>query len=466
MFSSASSPPSPEQIGWLQRSVHAAMKMQAYGEALARVPLLFFADVEPAKNRESAAHFLALAVNQNGGSLEGTWDALRLWGQRVGRLPAISDHQVTTLLKDREPSIRELEAWMADVLRGLWDLNVAEHKSRVFTVLEIDENQRAFQGRGAKAFMTPAQYRKKSTTLAGKTATALKPGRSYATGIGHEYLVMSETVYPAKATMALRTALRDAVSYDKSTEVSNMLDYRETFSQYPDFAMLDAGFCTYQILARLVKFCRRAKNLGKKATKFWMPAIKSKSQKQDLNLNELSDDALNGVYDVIMREWNRQPQHVEGTGLYFACVERDIKDSGGLKCNLVIFYRIRESAWKRRPTELRFDKDVRITAFFTNEKVTVENAEECAKVYSMRWNAENLYQKLGKILGILPSKDIYKRVLSYGLGMTSMSVYALQRIWDYEALRATSEDEEVELTRQRSFFDVAKRDLQAMLDAT
>lgn len=41
-----------------------------------------------------------------------------------------------------------------------------------------------------------------------------------------------------------------------------------------------------------------------------MPAIKSKSTKEDLSLDELSDDALNGVYDVIMREWNRGPRRV------------------------------------------------------------------------------------------------------------------------------------------------------------
>jgi hypothetical protein len=260
-----------------------------------------------------------------------------LWGERVGRRPAVSHDQVFDLLKTVEPSIRELEKWFTKVHKALWDLMVAAHKSITFTVLELDENQRIYQGRGSKAFMTPAQFRRRSTTLAGKAVTALKPGRSYASSVGHEYLVMSETAYPAKITQALATSLRDPISYDKSDAVREMLRLREESNRYPDLVMLDAGFCTYRILTELTGFCRRALNLKRSPTKFWMPAIKSKSTKENLDLNELSDDALNGVFDVIMREWNKQPARIEGTALYFACVPRDVKDSGGLTCNLVVF---------------------------------------------------------------------------------------------------------------------------------
>ena len=444
--------------------MHAALAKDAYGEALAMTPLLFLADAEPADNRRAAARFLALAVNQNGGSLEGTDLALQLWGNRVGRRPAVSHNQVFDLLKDVEPSIRGLEAWFADVNRAQWAQTLGAHRSRTFTVLEIDENQRVYQGRGSKAFMSPKDYRRRATTKAAKATTALKPGRSFASGVGHEYLVCSETAYPAKVTQALATSLRDPISYDKSTAVKDMLDLREKDPRYPDLVMLDAGFCTYKILEHLTLFCRRARNLGRKETDFWMPAIKSKSTKEDLSLEELSDDALNGVYDVIMREWNAGPRRVKGSGLMFAVVPRIIKDSGGLECNLVVFYRIRKSAWDRQPAELDFEKDVRITAFFTNATLTEENAEEMSRLYSFRWNAENLYQKLGKILGILPSKDLYKRVLSYGLGLTSMAVYGLQRVREYEERRIGPEDEDAELTRQRAFFAVARRDLESMLD--
>ena len=107
---------------------------------------------------------------------------------------------------------------------------------------------------------------------------------------------------------------------------------------------------------------------------------------------------------------------------------------------------------------------MRITAFFTNEVVTKENAETCATLYAMRWNAENLYQRLGKILGIIPSKDLYKRVLSYGFGLASMAIYGLQRAREFEEKRQGPELEDVELTRQRAWFSVARRDLESMLD--
>ena len=438
--------------------------MQAYGEALAAVPYVFLVDGEPADVARMASRFLALTVNQNGGSLEGVDMALRLWCDRLGRRPAVSHDQVHDLLRSVEPSIRGLEKWFHQVYGTLWLMLLGAHRSRNFTVLEIDENQRVYQGRGSKAFLSPKEFRRRSRTLAGKATTALKPGRSYSSTVGHEYLVMSETVYPAGLTMALATSIRDPVSYDKATAVSDLLDLREKMGRFPDFAMLDAGFCTYAILARLEKFSRRAKNLGKKDCRYWMPAIKSKNAKADLDLDELSDDALNGVYDVIMREWNNQPKRVQGTGLYFAVVPRIIKDSGGWTTNLVIFYRIRKSSWDRQPKELDFEKDVRISAFFTNDDVNEQNVEEKNQIYRLRWNAENLYQKLGKTLGIIPSKDLYKRVLSYGLGLASLAVYSYHRVREWEDNRAGSaEDEDAELTRQRAFFSVARRDLEAML---
>lgn len=456
--------PGEAQLAWLQRRIHAALTATAYGEALAAVPRLLFADAEPAENRDAAARFLALTVNQNGGSLEGVDHQLRYWCDRAGRRPAISHNQVHDLLKNVEPNLRGLEAWFSDVYQAQWAQTMAAHRQRSFTVLEIDENQRVYQGRGSKAYMSPKEFRRRATSKAAQVVTALKPGRSYASGVGYEYLVMSETVYPAQITQALATALRDPVSYDRGTEVARLLARREEFSPYPDLVMLDAGFCSYSILASLTMFCRRAKNLGSKDTAFWLPAIKSRSSREGLKLEDLSDDAMNGVYDVIMREWNKGPNRVLGTGLYYACIPRSIKDSGGLTCNLAVFYRIRKSIWNRKPKALDFEKDVRITAFFTNAGLDDANAEDLSKVYSMRWNAENLYQKLGKTLGIIPAKEPYKRVLSYGLGLAALATYGLFRVKEWEVKRAgTAEDEDAELTRQRTFFGVARRDLEQLL---
>ncbi len=466
------------QHAWLQRELLAQLRNNQYGNAVATTAALFLSRITKDKALTAdMARFLSLVVTRPWGSIEGIAHALHTWAARQGRKSRLHEDTIRLLLQrwkdlflNRDVWLQELEQWAVEVFQAQWSLAWAEHRERNTMIVQIDETQLPFQGKGSKSYAQAQEYREKARSEAGVAVTALKPGRSYASFVGHEYTVMSATAYPAGVTFALGALFRRPLKYKKGAVIRQLLDQLRRIRPWPYAILLDRGYCTYWCLAELVMFCQEAaKTVGATPTHFMMPAIvqrrkeaaytRKKPRKQPQVEEKL--DAMAGVHASIIREWNKGPRQIGSSAVYYASVRRDIKGYPGLHCNLVIFYRIRRSAWKPNPKELNLEKDVAVIPFYTDIEVTPENAGEVNALYSKRWNCENLYQKMVHVLGIIPSKDLYQRVLSFLLGLAAMNTYGVHRVLAFNELGEEGRDE---LPRLMSFFDVAHRDLQTALD--
>ena len=455
------------QYVWLQRETARQLARQCPGSALALPNYLFLGDAGDRNRRADVARFLSLVVTQPWGSFEGVGEALAGWARRNGRHPRLHADTARVTVKARKPefdTLPALEGWADSILRSYWDLTWASVPNRSMMVVQIDENQVPFQGKGSKSYSGAYEFRARATTPAGKGVTALKPGRSYATLVGHEFNTMTATAYPAGVTTALAARFHNPLHYSKGATVKSLLRALRRVQPNPHWIMLDRGYSAYECLAELDQYCKDVASLRPAwPSYFLMPAMKTSARLRTDSCEPLLDEqnALQGVQDVIVDQWNKGPRRVGETALYYATVPRNVKHHDGVTVNLVIFYRIKKSAWKRRPDSLDLERDIAVSPFFTNFTPTDATAPVLNELYSLRWNCENFYQKMVLVLGIIPSKDLWQRVLSFLLGITSMSVYGVQRCREYAQLGEEGRDE---LTRVMSFFSLARRDLENALD--
>jgi hypothetical protein len=212
---------------------------------------------------------------------------------------------------------------------------------------------------------------------------------------------------------------------------------------------LDRGFVSYDVLGELVKYCAEQKG----RSHFLMPAIRSRVGTYSEN-EEVASNVLSGI-EAVARQGYEKSRAIGRTGSRYFVIERPIKDHQAF-CNLIIFYEPKPEAFEPHITEWRLGQQVSYVPFLTDIEVTDENVEEIHAPYSMRWNCENLYQKLNKIMGILPSRDLYPRLLSFGLAFGAMTPYAIKRVQEFEG--EAQHDRDL-LTRLIPFFHVGRTQL-------